>query len=101
VKEDKIVAVVGALTSGVTKAVAESVTGPNNILMISPGSTSPMLTTLPADEGKDLLFRTCPSDTLQGFVLGELAANRYKTAALMYVENPYGPRSGRTVQKIL
>lgn len=90
VKEDKVVAIVGAVTSGVTKAVAENVTGPNNTLMISPSSTSPALTTLPSDEGKDLLFRTCPSDILQGFVLGELAANRYKTAAVMYVDNSYG-----------
>jgi ABC-type branched-subunit amino acid transport system substrate-binding protein len=90
VEADKVVAVVGAVTSGVTKAVAEDVTGPNNILMISPSSTSPELTMLPADEGKDLLFRTCPSDMLQGFVLGELAANRYKTASVMYVDNSYG-----------
>jgi ABC-type branched-subunit amino acid transport system substrate-binding protein len=90
VEADKVVAVVGAVTSGVTKAVAEDVTGPNNILMISPSSTSPELTMLPADEGKDLLFRTCPSDMLQGFVLGGLAANRYKTASVMYVDNSYG-----------
>ncbi len=90
VETDKVVAIVGAVTSGVTKAVAESVTGPNTVLMVSPASTSPVLSALPADKGKDVLFRTCPPDTLQGVILGKLAANLYKTAAVMYVDNPYG-----------
>jgi ABC-type branched-subunit amino acid transport system substrate-binding protein len=44
------------------------------LLMISPGATSPFITELPQDRDKDMLFRTCPSDTLQGVVLGKLAA---------------------------
>jgi len=58
--------------------------------MISPASTSPLITYLPADKGKDLLFRTCPSDALQGVAAGELAAKYYKTASVIYVNNPYG-----------
>lgn len=90
VEVDKVVAIIGALASGVTVPVAESVTCPNNVIMISPASTSPLITALPADKGKDFLFRTCPSDALQGVVAGELAAKKIKTASILYVNNPYG-----------
>lgn len=90
VEIDRVVAIVGALASGVTVPVAESVTCPNNVIMISPASTSPMITVLPSDRDKDFLFRTCPSDALQGVVAGKLAASYNKTAAVLYVNNPYG-----------
>ena len=51
VEIDRVVAIVGALASGVTVPVAESVTSPNNVIMISPASTSPLITVLPADRG--------------------------------------------------
>ncbi len=88
---DKVPAIVGAAASGVTIPVAESVTIPSKVVQISNASTSPLITVLPADKGQDFLFRTCPSDALQGVVLGKLAAElRYKKAAAMYVNNPYG-----------
>ena len=87
---DKVAAILGSGSSGVTVPVAEEVTSPNDMLMISPGSTSPFITMLPADKNKDFLFRTCPSDALQGVVLGKLAASLYKSASVMYVNNPYG-----------
>lgn len=90
VEIDRVVAIIGALASGVTVPVAESVTCPNNVIMISPASTSPLLTVLPADRDKDFLFRTCPSDALQGVIAGRLAATYNKTAAVIYVNNPYG-----------
>jgi len=90
VQINKVVGIIGALASGVTVPVAESVTCPENVIMISPASTSPLLTVLPADKGKDFLFRTCPSDALQGVVAGKLAAGYNKTAAVLYVNNPYG-----------
>jgi ABC-type branched-subunit amino acid transport system substrate-binding protein len=90
VEVDKVVAIIGALASGVTVPVAESVTSPNNVIMMSPASTSPLITILPADQGKDFLFRTCPSDALQGVIAGRLAASYNKTAAVLYVNNPYG-----------
>ncbi|MGD8343141.1 MAG: ABC transporter substrate-binding protein [Desulfobacterales bacterium] len=90
VEVDRVVAIVGALASGVTVPVAESVTSPNNVIMISPASTSPLITILPADQGKDFLFRTCPSDALQGVIAGRMAADYNKTAAVLYVNNPYG-----------
>jgi ABC-type branched-subunit amino acid transport system substrate-binding protein len=88
---DKVPAIVGAAASGVTIPVAESVTIPNKVVQISNASTSPLLSVLPADQGQDFLFRTCPSDALQGVVLGKLAVEQqYRTAAAIYVNNPYG-----------
>lgn len=90
VETDRVGAILGSASSGVTVPVAESVTCPNDILMISPGSTSSFISFLPEDKKKDFLFRTCPSDALQGVVLGKLAASLYKTASVMYVNNAYG-----------
>ncbi|MBW2060194.1 MAG: ABC transporter substrate-binding protein [Deltaproteobacteria bacterium] len=90
VEINKVVAIIGALSSGVTMPVASSVICPKGVIMISPASTSPLLTVLPADQGKDFLFRTCPSDSLQGVVSGKVAAGRYKTISVLYVNNPYG-----------
>jgi ABC-type branched-subunit amino acid transport system substrate-binding protein len=82
---------IGAASSGVTMPIAESVAIPNEIPQISNASTNPLMTVLPADEGKDFLFRTCPSDALQGVILGKLAADEgYKNAAVLWVNNPYG-----------
>jgi ABC-type branched-subunit amino acid transport system substrate-binding protein len=90
IETDKVTVIIGSSSSGVIVPLAESVTCPENILMITPGATSPFITDLPEDKDKDLLFRTCPSDALQGAVLGRLAASLYKTASVMYVNNAYG-----------
>jgi ABC-type branched-subunit amino acid transport system substrate-binding protein len=90
ISEDGVAVIIGSASSGVIIPVAESVTLPNNVLMISPGATSPFISELPEDKDKDLLFRTCPSDALQGVVLGKLAASLYKSASVMYVNNAYG-----------
>jgi ABC-type branched-subunit amino acid transport system substrate-binding protein len=88
---DKGPAIVGAAASGVTIPVAASVSIPSKVLQITNASTSPLLTVLPADQGQDFLFRTCPSDALQGVVLGKVAVElQYKMAAAIYVNNPYG-----------
>jgi ABC-type branched-subunit amino acid transport system substrate-binding protein len=91
VNVERVAALIGAAASGVTIPVAESVSIPNQIPQISNASTSPLITYLPADAAKDFLFRTTPSDALQGVVLGKLAADAgFKTAAVFYVNNPYG-----------
>ena len=63
VEEEKVGAIVGAPSSGVTVHVARSVTIPRHVVLISPSSTSPDITTL---EDDDFVFRTAPSDALQG-----------------------------------
>ena len=82
------VAIVGALASSVTLAVAQSVTVPKQRLLISPASTSPAITVL---EDDDFLFRTTVSDAAQGVVLARLAWEiGYETAGIMLINNAYG-----------
>lgn len=91
VEVDQVHALIGAAASSSSLAVAESVTIPKGVPQISYASTSPLLTILPADEGRDFLFRTVPSDALQGVVLASVAAEQgYKNVAILYVNNPYG-----------
>ncbi|MBM4448816.1 MAG: amino acid ABC transporter substrate-binding protein [Chloroflexi bacterium] len=88
VEIDRVAAIVGALSSGVTIAVAQSETGPSQILQISAASTSPAITVL-ADG--DFLFRTTVSDAVQGVIMGRLAKELgYNTASALYVNNAYG-----------
>ena len=88
VDDDGAIAIVGALASGVTLAVAQSVTVPKQRLLISPASTSPAITVL---EDDDFLFRTTVSDAAQGVVLARLAReNGYETAGIMFINNAYG-----------
>jgi ABC-type branched-subunit amino acid transport system substrate-binding protein len=91
VEVEGVLVLVGAASSGNSVAVAESVTIPAQIPQISYASTSPMLTTLPDDQEADFLFRTAPSDALQGPVLADLVTEMgYTNVSTMYVNNPYG-----------
>ena len=81
-------AILGALSSGVTLQIAESVTGANNILQISPASTSPALSEA---SDNDFLFRTTISDAAQGIVLSQLASGLGLTSVCtMFINNAYG-----------
>ena len=85
---DQVVAVVGALCSGATIAAASNAGVPAGVLMVSPTSTSPEITTL-ADN--DYVFRTAPSDAYQGEVLARLVlAKGIDRVALTFVNNDYG-----------
>ena len=94
VNTEGVVAIVGALSSGVTVPVAESVAIPSEVIMISPASTTPLITVMETDT--DWLFRTVASDALQGIVGAQLAAGEIiddyqaTTASTIYVNNPYG-----------
>ncbi len=91
---DGAVAIVGSLASGVTLAVAESVTVPQGVLHVTGASTSPAITVL---EDNDFLFRTAVSDAAQGVVLARVAQEQgYLTAGIMYINNAYG--DGLTAQ---
>jgi ABC-type branched-subunit amino acid transport system substrate-binding protein len=88
VNVDKAVAIVGALSSGVSIAVANSVTVPAGVLQISAASTNPGITVL---EDDDFMFRTTVGDAAQGIVLGRLAVDLgYETASVIHVNNAYG-----------
>lgn len=91
VDADGVHVLIGGAASGVTMPIAESVSIPSQVPQISYASTSPLITVLPADEGKDFLFRTCPSDALQGVVLGKILYDEgLRKVSVLYVNNPYG-----------
>jgi branched-chain amino acid transport system substrate-binding protein len=91
VEDEEVYVLIGAAASGVTIPVAESVSIPSQVPQISYASTSPQITALPADEGKDFLFRTSPSDALQATVLARLLRDEsLRKVSVLYVNNPYG-----------
>lgn len=97
VELDKVVAIIGALGSGVSIPVATSVTIPSGIVQISPASTSPQMTEL---QDQDWLFRTCASDALQGKVTGKLAKELgLQSVAAVFVNNPYGSGLSKTFRQ--
>ena len=72
VEADGVPAIIAAWSSGVTVAIATSVTIPSGVLQVGNGTTSPLVSVLPEDADEDLLFRTSPSDALQGVVAAQL-----------------------------
>jgi ABC-type branched-subunit amino acid transport system substrate-binding protein len=80
--------IVGALSSGVTIPVAESVTSKEGVPQISGASTSPVITGL---DDNDFMFRTVPSDAFQGRALAEVVADDgMSSVSILYVNNDYG-----------
>ena len=78
----------GPLASGVTAAVAESVSVPGGMLLISPSATAPTVADIVDD---DLVFRTTVSDLGQGAILADLADDLgYTKIGALYGNNPYG-----------
>ncbi len=82
-------AITGAASSETTIQVAENVTIPNQVVLTSPASTSPAITNL-QDNG--YVYRTPPSDALQGEVLAQVASQRVNASSVsvLYVNNSYG-----------
>ncbi|SFC18857.1 amino acid/amide ABC transporter substrate-binding protein, HAAT family [Halobiforma haloterrestris] len=78
----------GAAASDVTIPVAESVAIPEQVVMCSPASTSPLITDLDGD----YVFRTAPSDALQGQVMAEVAFEErgWESAASFHLNDDYG-----------
>ncbi len=82
---DGVVAVVGEVCSGATLAAAP-IAEENNIVLISASSTSPQLT----DSG-DYIFRTIPSDELQGEFAAELIyGSNITNLSILYGNEEYG-----------
>ncbi|ABE58772.1 MULTISPECIES: ABC transporter substrate-binding protein [Chromohalobacter] len=81
-------AIMGALSSGVTIPVAQSVAKAEQIPQVSSASTSPVITSLDDD---DFLFRTVPSDAFQGVALSEVTQEKgYENVSIIYINNDYG-----------
>ncbi|MBH8573275.1 ABC transporter substrate-binding protein [Nostocaceae cyanobacterium CENA369] len=88
---DKVAGVVGSFASSVSTA-AVSVAVPNKVMLISPGSTSPVFTDK-AKKGdfKGFWARTAPPDTYQALALAQLANKKgYKRVSTVVINNDYG-----------
>ncbi|MEE9237818.1 MAG: ABC transporter substrate-binding protein [Thermoplasmata archaeon] len=107
---DRVVAIVGAASSGVSQLVS-TITLEQEVVLISPASTSPLFTTfeierqaalvaagaasasdpVPDEDIPGWFWRTAPSDKLQSQVAGLLAvAEGWQTFGVLAVNNPYG-----------
>ena len=82
-------AVCGTASSGVNVPVCQETLIPNEVVGCSPSSTALSVTNL---EDDDYIFRTAPSDQLQGRVMAQVASERLEaaSAATLYVNNDYG-----------
>ncbi len=85
---DGVSGIVGAMASSVTIPVAQSVAKFTGVSLISPSSTSPILSDLADD---DFLFRTTPHDEIQGKLLAQLAEDQgVETVAILFRNDDYG-----------
>jgi branched-chain amino acid transport system substrate-binding protein len=79
IQQDKVVAVIGEVASGLSIAGGQ-VAQRNGVPMISPSSTNPQVT-----EIGDMISRVCFIDPFQGYVGAKFAYDRgMKTAAVLY-----------------
>jgi len=84
---EKVDAIVGAASSGVSLKVIDKITGAG-VVHFSPANTSKTLSTY---KDKGLYFRTAPSDVLQGAVLAEvIAGDGHKNVAIINRNDSYG-----------
>lgn len=83
---DHIQGVVGPIASSETQAVVGTVMK-NKVILMSPGSSAPSL----SDAGK-YIFRTVPSDTLEGSYMANYLYNTLhkKSMAIYYIQNGFG-----------
>lgn len=82
VKVDKANVIIGEMASSATIPMAQSVTIPNNVVQISPTSSAPQISLI---KDKGLLFRTYPSDALQGKVLAQAALAKFGRGATINI----------------
>ncbi|MGV8853652.1 MAG: ABC transporter substrate-binding protein [Devosia sp.] len=88
INSDNVTGIVGALCTGETIGAFNGSGLSGNVVFISPASSAPALTTL---DDNDLVYRTTPSDALQGVKLADLLLNKgVKDIAITYVNNDYG-----------
>lgn len=88
---DKVAGVVGSFASSVS-ASALPIAIRNNVVIVSPGSTSPVFTErAKKGEFQGYWARTAPPDTYQAQALARLAVERgFKRAATIVINNDYG-----------
>lgn len=84
--EHQVSAIIGEACSGATLAVSPLV-NEHKVVLISPASTNPDISSL----GGEYVFRTIPSDALQGKYAAELLFDRsFRKLGIIYTDEPYG-----------
>lgn len=92
---DGVQAIVGEVCSGATLAAAP-IAEANDVVLISASSTSPEITS-----SGDYIFRTIPSDQLQGAFGADLVyKSGDRTLAILYSNEEYGVGFERVLQRI-
>jgi branched-chain amino acid transport system substrate-binding protein/neutral amino acid transport system substrate-binding protein len=88
---DRVAAVIGAAGSAQSSAAVD-IAVRNQVVQISPSSTSPDFTTRAANgEFNGFWFRTAPPDNFQGNALAQLANDQgFKNVAVLAINNDYG-----------
>ncbi len=82
---NKVHAIIGAVPSSVTLAIAP-IAEKNRVVLLSPASSSPRLTS-----AGDYIFRNYPSDTLEGKLVAQYVVNnKYSSSAVITINNDYG-----------
>jgi branched-chain amino acid transport system substrate-binding protein len=83
---DAVPAIIGAVPSSVTLALAPIVTS-EQVVLLSPASSSPEIT-----NAGEWVFRNYPSDDLEGRVIADFAAQngRCRTVGMLTINNEYG-----------
>ncbi|WP_394848897.1 ABC transporter substrate-binding protein [Pendulispora brunnea] len=71
VNDLKVPAILGGFYSSTTIKVAQNVTIPQKVLLVTPASTSPLVTDLPSADPR-LVWRMVPNDIIQGEVVPEV-----------------------------
>ena len=91
---DKVSAIVGEVCSGATLAAAP-IAERNRVVMVSSSSTSPKITNAGA-----YIFRTVPSDALQGnFGAKYVYSNGHRKLAILYSNEEYGMGFAKVLSK--
>ena len=87
VNVEQVAMVIGPNCSGATNGMAQSVTIPAGVVMLSDTATAPTISDL---DDNDLVFRVAPSDAYQGVSLAEQAwALGYRNLAVTYANDDY------------
>ena len=92
VNVEQVVAVIGPSCSGATNGMAQSVTIPAGVAMLSDSATAPMISYL---EDNDLVFRAAPSDGYQSAALAQHMWDRgLRKIAVTYANDDYNAGLG-------
>jgi branched-chain amino acid transport system substrate-binding protein len=88
VQAEGVAAIIGPMASGITIAVANAVTVPAGVPIVSPSATAPAVSQI---NDNDTVFRTAVPDGLQGQVLARLVREAgIERVAIMAINNDYG-----------